>query len=108
MSKHPGKKPKKILNNSDLIPYWVEIINDLVMGGGFSYSRIAYRIKVSPSTIQKLATNLQRKPRHYVFHALLWFYFKVFQGPHASATALAYWNKKQQLLEKASEVNSNK
>ncbi len=106
MSNRPGKKPKKALNNSSVTPYWVEIIHDLVIGGGFSYSRIAYRIKVSPSTIQKLATNLQRKPRHSVFHALLCFYFKVFQGPHASAAALAYWDKKQQLTEQALEPRS--
>jgi hypothetical protein len=95
MSEPTGKQPKKLPNEFLPLPYWVEIINDLVIGAGFSYSRIAYRIRVSPSTIQKLATNPNRKPRHYVFHALLCLYFKVFQGQHVTTKALAYWNKKQ-------------
>ena len=91
---NPGKRPKYMILNPT-IPCWVEMIHDLVFGAGFSYSRIAYRIRVSPSTIQKLATDLQRKPRHYVFHALLCLHFKVFRGENARPKALAYWKSKQ-------------
>lgn len=91
---NPGKKPIRMTHNLST-PCWVEMIHDLVFGAGFSYSRIAYRIRVSPSTIQKLATDAQRKPRHYVFHALLCLHFKVFHGENVRPRALAYWNSKK-------------
>ncbi|MCE3239297.1 MAG: hypothetical protein K0R24_2278, partial [Gammaproteobacteria bacterium] len=47
----------------DIHSPWVEMIVDLVLGAGYSYSRIAYRIHASPSAIQKLMTHPNRKPR---------------------------------------------
>lgn len=91
---NPGRKPMRMPNKLST-PCWVEMIHDLVFGAGFSYSRIAYRIRVSPSTIQKLATDVHRKPRHYVFHALLCLHFKVFHGENVRPRALAYWNSKK-------------
>ncbi len=51
--KVPGRK----ITTSDIrtLPEWMEWIQDLVEGAGYSCSRIAYRIKVSPSTIHKFA-----------------------------------------------------
>ena len=91
---NPGKKPNDTLIKQSTT-CWVEMIHDLVFGAGYSYSRIAYRIKVSPSTIQKLATNLRRKPRYAVLHALLCLHYKVFKGENARPEALAYWNNKK-------------
>jgi hypothetical protein len=90
----PGKKLRLVESAEKQKPYWVEMIYDLVNGADFSYSRIAYRIKVSPSTIQKLATNWARKPRYPVFHRLLVLYHKVFQGGYASHQARLYWQNK--------------
>jgi hypothetical protein len=93
-----GKKmavTQKPTKHHSVMPFWVDMIQDLVFGAGFSYSRIAYRIKVSPSTVQKLATDWQRKPRHYVFHALLRLHFKVFHSESAKPWARAYWQGKQ-------------
>ena len=85
-----GKKPSMIKSAQHRTPYWVEMIYDLVDGAGFSYSRIAYRIKVSPSTIQKLATHWDRKPRHPVFHRLLSLYQKVFHSEHVAPSIRLY------------------
>ena len=90
-----GKKPQILRSLETKTPYWVEMIYDLVHGAGFSYSRIAYRIKVSPSTIQKLATHWDRKPRHLVFHRLLALYQKVFRSTHTSTQLRLYWENKK-------------
>ena len=90
----PGKKPS-INTAAANTPHWVEMIYDLVHGAGFSYSRIAYRIKVSPSTIQKLATHWQRTPRHLVFHQLLTLHHKVFHNTHPTPQIQAYWENKK-------------
>ena len=90
-----GRKLQLVTSTEIQQPYWVEMIYDLVNGAGFSYSRIAYRIKVSPSTIQKLATQWERKPRYQVFHRLLVLYHKVFQGSHVSHQAKIFWDNKQ-------------
>ena len=74
---------------------WQEMIFDLVQGAGFSYSRIAYRLKVTPSTIQKLATMPERQPRLKLFQSLLALHLKVVQGASASPKAAAYWAKKE-------------
>ena len=94
--RNSGKKPTSTTQHNQPAPYWVEMIQDLVLGAGFSYSRIAYRMRVSPSTIQKLATDLKRKPRHYVFHALLCLHVKIFNEENAKPQALAYWRNKQE------------
>jgi hypothetical protein len=77
------------------LPDWMTWIQDLVEGAGFSYSRIAYRIKVSPSTIQKLATHPERKPRERICIPLKALHAKVFEGPYATPQARAYWAKKK-------------
>ncbi len=92
-----GKKVYKQLPTVFPVPFWVELIHDLVFGAGFSYSRIAYRIKVSPSTIQKLATNYQRKPRSRILQPLSLLHHKVFEGPYATPKAREYWIKKQRI-----------
>lgn len=91
----PGKKPSIIHNGETQTPYWVEMIYDLVHGAGFSYSRIAYRIKVSPSTIQKLATHWHRTPRHPVFHRLLTLHQKVFHYNQTTPQIQLYWENKK-------------
>ncbi|MCD6047175.1 MAG: hypothetical protein K0S08_822, partial [Gammaproteobacteria bacterium] len=57
----------------------------------FSYSRIAYRLNVSPSAIQKLMTFPGRRPRAQALYDLEKLYYKVFQGQYASPKARAYW-----------------
>jgi len=86
------------------LPPWVEMIHDLVEGAGYSYSRIAYRMHVSPSTIQKLATKPDRTPRHRVYHHLLSVHHKVFNGPYATAHAKKYWAEKLTAQEKISQT----
>lgn len=70
--------------------YWIFMIRELVDGAGYSYSRIAKRIGVSPSTIQKLATHQNRQPRHLVFHKILCLYHKVFFGPFLTEKVKLY------------------
>ncbi len=91
-----GKKKQKTFSMNEHAPYWVELIHDLVFGAGYSYSRIAYRIAVSPSTIQKLATHLSRKPRMRVLQPLINLHFKVFQGQYVTPRAQEYWQMKQE------------
>ena len=78
-----------------LVPFWVEAIRDLLEGADYNYSRIAYRIKCSPSTIQKLANHFHRRPRHNVFYPLIALYYRVFQGPFATPKARAFLEQKQ-------------
>ena len=109
INKGPKRKSRKkevVLNTEAYTPssiqyktingwnHWQEMIFDLTQGAGYSYSRIAYRIKVTPSTIQKLATKSTRRPRLKIFQDLLTLYMRVFQGPFATPEALEYWAKK--------------
>lgn len=64
--------------------YWVVMIRELVDVAGYTYSRIAKRMNVSASTIQKLATQAGRKPRQNVFFLLMCLYYRVFHGPYRS------------------------
>ena len=110
INKGPKRKSRKkdiVLNTAPYTPssiqyktingwnHWQEIIFDLVQGAGYSYSKIAYRIKVTPSTIQKLATKSTRRPRLKIFQDLLTLYIKVFQGPFVTPEAEEYWAKKE-------------
>lgn len=70
--------------------YWVSMIRELVDVAGYTYSRIARRINVSASTIQKLATQLGRKPRQSVFFRLMCLYYRVFYGPYRSPQIIHY------------------
>lgn len=70
--------------------YWVVMIRELVDVAGYTYSRIARRIHVSASTIQKLATQSGRKPRQMVFFRLMCLYYRVFYGPYRSPQVIAY------------------
>ncbi len=79
------------------MPHWIDIIQDMVDGLGFSYSRIAMRVGVSPSAIQKLMVNWKRKPRHVLFHHLIQLHHKLFFGPYRLPKAEAY------LIEKAAK-----
>ena len=85
--------PSSQLLTKKEIPEWIIWIHDLVQGAGFSYSRIAYRIGVSPSTIQKLATNNKRKPRTHILLALKNLHDKIFQSIYAQPSAIEYWQK---------------
>lgn len=70
--------------------YWVVMIRDLVDVAGYTYSRIAKRMNVSPSTIQKLATQDGRRPRQNVFFQLMCLYFKVFYGSYRCPKVIHY------------------
>lgn len=70
--------------------YWVSMIRELVDVAGYTYSRIARRINVSASTIQKLATQQGRKPRQNVFFRLMCLYYRVFYGPYRSPQIINY------------------
>lgn len=70
--------------------YWVTMIRELVDVAGYTYSRIARRINVSASTIQKLATQQGRKPRQNVFFRLMCLYYRVFYGPYRSPQIIGY------------------
>ena len=74
---------------------WQEMIFDLLQGAGFSSSRIAYQLKVTSSTIQKLASMPERRPRLKLFQSLLALHLKIFQGTSASSKASWYWTKKE-------------
>lgn len=93
---------QKILLENSTQSEWGALIYDLVMGANYSYSRIAYRMKVSPSTIQKLATNPQRTPRIKILVALREVHHKVFKGPYALPKAKTYWAEKISSQELAS------
>ncbi len=71
-----------IWNDSNLEAYWVVMIRELVEVAGYTYSRIAKRMNVCASTVQKLATQTGRKPRQMVFFQLVCLYYRVFYGPY--------------------------
>ncbi len=85
---------KAIKDQEIEMPYWIEIIKDMVDGLGFSYSRIAMRVGVSPSAIQKLMVNWNRQPRHLLFHKLMSLHHKLFFGPYRLPKAEAYLAEK--------------
>ncbi|MCD6048588.1 MAG: hypothetical protein K0S08_2235 [Gammaproteobacteria bacterium] len=91
---HKGGVQRKLPAKEMINAPWLEMIYDLVVGAGFSYSRIAYRLNVSPSTIQKLMTFPGRRPRAQALYDLEKLYYKVFQGQYASPKARAYWSAK--------------
>lgn len=74
--------------------YWLFIIRDLIQGAGYNYSRIAKKVGVSPSTIQKLITHPGRRPRQYIFESLLVLYHQVFNGPYVTQSAFNYLQKR--------------
>lgn len=74
---------------------WRIIIRDLMAGADFNYSRIAYRIRCSPSTIQKLDTNHKRKPRKNILSNLTLLYHKIFYGQYTTLKAQAYIRAKE-------------
>ena len=69
---------------------WVEMIHDLVNGAGYSYSRIAYRAGVSPTSIQKLATIPNRIPRQRNWLNLIKVYYHAFYRKGAELSAKNY------------------
>jgi hypothetical protein len=77
---------------------WVIMIRELVDVAGYTYSRIARRINVSASTIQKLATQPGRKPRQNVFFRLMCLYYRVFYGPYRSPQIVNYVAKKPECI----------
>ena len=72
------------------MPIWIEIIHDLSDILGYSYSRIAYRIGSSPSSIQKLMKDSTRTPRDKMFLNLCQYYYKLFYGVTRSKKAAEY------------------
>lgn len=70
--------------------YWVVLIRELVDVAGYTYSRIAKRMNVSPSTIQKLATQSGRRPRQHVLFLLMCLYYRVFYGPYRSPQIIQF------------------
>ena len=87
---------KKFLT-ANCSPVWIEIISDLVNGLNYSYSRIAYRIGSSPSSVQKLAKDSSRIPRDKMFFNLSRYYYKVFYASSRSVKAAAYVEEKKDL-----------
>lgn len=59
-------------------PVWLEMIEEIATVFGYSYSRIAYRIGSSPSSVQKLVKDLNRIPRDKMFFNLACYYHKLF------------------------------
>jgi hypothetical protein len=78
------------LHYSAQTDYWLVMIKELVEIAGYTYSRIARRINVAPSTIQKLATHPGRQPRQRIFYRLMSLYYKVFHGPFRSSEVIQY------------------
>jgi hypothetical protein len=97
-SLYKGGVQRTLPKKEEISSPWLEMIVDLVIGAGYSYSRIAYRLNVSPSTIQKLATHPDRRPRFKLFDALLKLHHKVFCGQYASPMARAYLTQKINLI----------
>jgi hypothetical protein len=91
---HKGGVKRKLIARQEIQTVWLEMIYDLVAGADYSYSRIGYRLGVSPSTIQKLATNPGRSPCRHTFMDLQKLHHKVFQGQYATPKARAYWAQK--------------
>lgn len=65
------------LNASQLVQIWIQ---DLV-NAGMSHSRISSRLKLSPSTVQKIATQ-KRFPRLKTIFMIGAYYLKIFEYPH--------------------------
>lgn len=63
----------------DLVLYAHLMVDDL-SGVGFSYARIAKRLNVSASTMQKFNSLRERSLRDHTFCKLLAFYCRVFFG----------------------------
>lgn len=61
-------------------PVWLEMIEEIATVFDYSYSRIAYRIGSSPSSVQKLVKDLNRIPRDKMFFDLACYYYKLFYG----------------------------
>lgn len=69
-------------------------------GAGMSYSQIARRIGVSPSTIQKLSAMEGRVPRYQALMDLLCFYQKIFSSPsNYHAKVNCYYQAHYQVIE---------
>lgn len=68
------------LNINDNIHYTHLMIDDLCNISGFTFSRIAIRLKISPSTIQKCRQFENRALRVNNFQKLLRLYCRVFFG----------------------------
>ncbi|MCD6047488.1 MAG: hypothetical protein K0S08_1135 [Gammaproteobacteria bacterium] len=94
MKPHKGGVRRKLLTKEEITSPWLEMIDDLVVGAEFSYSRIAYRLGISPSTIQKLMTKTGRRPRPYILESLTRLHHKIFQGIYATPKARSYWETK--------------
>lgn len=75
---------------------------------GMSYSRIAYRIGISPSTIQKLVTYSQRTPRGNTFIKLSQYYQKIFSRPYVyGPKVVAYYEEHQKAIVELLESMAN-
>jgi hypothetical protein len=90
------KVPKKNFAIQQSIEYsssdsiWLLMIRDLIEGAGYNYSRIAKKVGVCPSAIQKLITHPDRRPRLCVLEQLLVLYHQVFHGPYITERAKNY------------------
>jgi hypothetical protein len=71
------------------------MINEIHQVFNFSYSRIAYRIGVSPSSIQKLIKDPQRTPRDATFFNLACYYYKLFYSIDTLPTSKKYVEDKK-------------
>lgn len=58
----------------------IEMLEDLMVGAGYSYSDISRKTKISFSEISKIANGKRREPRYQTFRTLLCFYLHTFYG----------------------------
>ena len=88
-------KIKSGINNSDSIPEWVEMINDLKIGAGYSYTKIAYCVGMSPSEVHRIGKGKSHQPKYLAGKALMKLYYKVFYGQKCLAAAANYLRLKK-------------
>ena len=95
---------KNSLNNKDTVtkecgeyqpPEWVEMICDLKIGGGYSYTKIAYCVGISPSEVHRIGTGKSHQPRYLVAKALMKLYYKVFYSQKRLPIAAHYLKLKK-------------
>jgi hypothetical protein len=87
MSNYSNLNLKDQTNN---LPCWISMINEIHEILGFSWARIASRIGSSPSSVQKLVKDTSRTPRDKMFFNLACYYYKLFYSQAAFPKAKRY------------------
>lgn len=80
------------------------ILHDL-SGSGMSFSRIAKRIGVSSSTVQKLMTTSNRVPRESTIIKLVLYYQKIFSTPRLyGSKVMQYYSANSEAIQQFLEL----